>query len=160
MVGCITCYGLFIVVVGCITHLPKKSKQSSVKRKSLNDVGQQSLEKVQAGTHILHQAMKGNDVVVGIHKSKQQENGIQNQILMIKLCLCKSFLFIWFSLIDYFYVLCYFSIICYTCYIFIQTFVLLCVLRFLQEHKSLCGADMPTSRMEFACSASCSRDNM
>ena len=73
MVGCITCYGLFIVVVGCITHLPKKSKQSSVKRKSLNDVGQQSLEKVQVGTHILHQAMKGNDVVVGIHKSKQQE---------------------------------------------------------------------------------------
>ena len=104
--------------------------------------------------------MKGNDVVVGIHKSKQQENGIQNQILLIKVCLCKSLLFIWFSLSDYFYVLCYFSIICYTCSIFIQTFVLLCVLRFHQEHKSLCGADMPTTRMEFACSASCSRDNM
>ena len=53
--------------------LPKKSKQSYAKRKSLNDVGQQSLEKVQEGTSILHQAMKGNDVVAGIHKSKQKE---------------------------------------------------------------------------------------
>ena len=53
--------------------LPKKSKHSSVNRKSLNDVGQQYPEKVQAGTRILHQAMKGNDVVAGIHKSKQQE---------------------------------------------------------------------------------------
>ena len=51
----------------------KKIKQSSVKRKSLNDVGQQYLEKIQAGTSILHQAIKGNDVVAGIHKSKQQE---------------------------------------------------------------------------------------
>ena len=63
---------------GSMTHsnsLPNKSKQSSVKSKSLNDAGQQSLEKVQAGTSILHQAMKGNDVVEEIHKSKQQEKG-------------------------------------------------------------------------------------
>ena len=40
--------------------LPKKSKQSSVKSKSLNDVGQKYLEKVEAGTSILN-------------KSKQQE---------------------------------------------------------------------------------------
>ena len=53
--------------------LPKKSKQSSVKSKSLNDVGQQSLEKVQVGTSILHQTMKGNDFVAQIHKSKQLE---------------------------------------------------------------------------------------
>ena len=52
--------------------LPKKSKQNSIKSKSLNDVGQQSLEKVQVGTSILQQEMKGNDVVAGIHKSKQQ----------------------------------------------------------------------------------------
>ena len=58
-------------MVGCITHIPKKTKQSFVKRKILNDVVQQSLEKIQAGTSILHQAIKGNDVVVGIHKSKQ-----------------------------------------------------------------------------------------
>ena len=104
----------------------KKSRQSSVKSKSLNDVGQQSLEKIQAGTSILHQAMKGNDVVTGLHKSKQQEKwkpklntsdkGMSMQILLIF----------------------YLSIICYTCYIFIQTFVLLCVLHFHQEHKSLC----------------------
>ena len=74
-----------------LNSLPKKSKQSSVKSKSLNDVGQQSLEKVQAGKSISHQTMKGNDVVAGIHKSKQQENGSQNQILLIKVCLCKSF---------------------------------------------------------------------
>ena len=62
--------------VGSMNHsnsLPKKSKQISIKSKSLNDVGQQSLEKPQAGTSILHQAMKGNDVVAGIHKSKQRE---------------------------------------------------------------------------------------
>ena len=53
--------------------LPKKIKQRSVKSKILNDVSQQSLEKVQEGTSILHQSMKGNDVVAGIHKSKQQE---------------------------------------------------------------------------------------
>ena len=51
--------------------LPKKSKHGSAKRKSLNDVGQQSLEKIQSSTRILHQEMKGNDVVVGIQKSKQ-----------------------------------------------------------------------------------------
>ena len=51
----------------------KKSKQSSIKSKSLNDVGQQSLEKIQGGISILHQVIKGNDVVAGIHKSKQQE---------------------------------------------------------------------------------------
>ena len=53
--------------------LPKKSKQISVKSKSLNDVGQETLEKVQACTSILHQAMNGNYVVAGKHKSKQQE---------------------------------------------------------------------------------------
>ena len=61
--------------MGSMNHsnsLSKKSKQSSVKRKSLNDVGQESLEKIQSSTRILHQEMKGNDVVVGIHKSKQQ----------------------------------------------------------------------------------------
>ena len=51
--------------------IPKKSKQRYVKSKSLNDVGQQFLERVQAGTKILHEEMKGNDVVEGIHKSKQ-----------------------------------------------------------------------------------------
>ena len=50
--------------------LPKNSKQISVKSKRLNDVGEQSLEKVQACTIILHQAMKGNAIVAGIHKSK------------------------------------------------------------------------------------------
>ena len=62
--------------VGSMNHsnyLPKNSKQSSVKSKSLNDLGQQSLEKVQSCTSILHQAMKGNDVVVGIHKFKRQQ---------------------------------------------------------------------------------------
>ena len=61
--------------VGSMNHsnsLPKKSKQSFVKSKSLNDVGQQYLEKVQVGTSILNQAMKGNDLVEGIHKSKHQ----------------------------------------------------------------------------------------
>jgi len=53
--------------------LPKNSKQSFVKGKSLNDVGQQTIEKFQVGTSILQQEMKGNDVVAGIHKSKQQE---------------------------------------------------------------------------------------
>ena len=114
---------------GSMNHsnsLPKKSKHSSVKSNNLNDVGQESLEKIQAGTSILHQAMKGNDVVAGIHKSKQQEKwnpklntynkGMSLQILLIF----------------------YLSIICCTCYILIQTFVLLCVLHFHQEHKSLC----------------------
>jgi hypothetical protein len=61
---------------GSMNHsnsLSKKSKQSSVKSKSLNDVVQQPLEKVQAGTSISHQAIKGNDAVVGTLKSKQQE---------------------------------------------------------------------------------------
>ena len=117
---------------------PKKSKQSSVKRKSLNDVVQQSLEKIQAGTSILHQAMKGNDVVAGIHKSKQQEKWKPKLNTYDKGMSLQILFFIWFSLSYYFYVLFYLSIICCTCYIFIQTFVLLCVLHFHQEHKSLC----------------------
>ncbi|XP_057866424.2 cysteine-tryptophan domain-containing zinc finger protein 7 [Cryptomeria japonica] len=53
--------------------ISKKTKQSSIKSKSLNDVVQPSLEQVQGSTGLSHQAIKGNDSLIEAQKFKQKE---------------------------------------------------------------------------------------
>eukprot|EP01018_Ginkgo_biloba_P018331 Gb_16688 [translate_table: standard] len=55
------------------SSLSRKSKQSSVKSKSLNDVVQQPLEQILGNIGVSHQAIKGSDLVPEKHKSKQKE---------------------------------------------------------------------------------------
>ncbi|KAH9328389.1 hypothetical protein KI387_000497 [Taxus chinensis] len=53
--------------------LSRKSKQNSIKSKSLNDVVQPPLEQVQGSMRLSHQASKGNDALTETNKFKQRE---------------------------------------------------------------------------------------